>query len=120
MRCVRRRRWLLRPFAFIYAGSCIGVASATGADILCCGDPLMVMVEGTGLSLLVAESRVVLSEISMAREAAAIAAARSVVAGSAPPSGFRFRRVRGWFRGHWPLERACDVGGGSEQAALGL
>ena len=84
----------------------IGSASASGADASCCGDPLMVMVEGTGLARLVAESRVVLSEISTAREAAAIAAARSVVAGSAPPSGFRFRRVCGWFRGHWPLERA--------------
>ena len=79
---------LVAPSVRVHMRRFIGSASASGADASCCGDPLMVMVEGTGLSRLVAESRVVLSEISMAREAAAIAAARSVVAGSAPPPAF--------------------------------
>ena len=79
---------LVAPSVRVHMRRFIGAASASGADVSCCGDPLMVMVEGTGLARLVAESRVVLSEISMAREAAAIAAARSVVAGSAPPPAF--------------------------------
>ena len=79
---------LVAPSVRVHMRRFIGTASATGADVACCGVPLMAMVEGTGLSRLVAESRVVLSETPMAREAAAIAAARSVVAGSAPPPAF--------------------------------
>ena len=67
---------LVAPSVRVHMRRFIGSASAAGADASCCGDPPMVMVEGSGLSRLVAESRVVLSEISMAREAAAIAAAR--------------------------------------------
>ena len=58
---------LVAPSVRVHMRRFIGAASATGADVLCCGDPLMVMVGETGLSRLVAESRVVLSEISMAR-----------------------------------------------------
>ena len=43
------------------------------------------MVERSGLSKLVAESRVVLAEVSLEREAASVAAAQSVLAGPPPP-----------------------------------
>ena len=65
-------------------------------------DPLLVMVDGSGLAKFVSESRGVLAGISIEREAAVAAAAQAVLAGVAPPSVRRRRRHRvcGWFREH--------------------
>ena len=90
---------LSAPAIRVHPRRFIGAASAAGA-VDARLDPLSVMVERSGLSKLVAESRVVLAEISLEREAASVAAAQSVLAGTPPPWFFsfdRFTRVCGQF-----------------------
>ena len=78
---------LSAPAIRVHPRRFIGAASAAGA-VDARLDPLSVMVERSGLSKLVAESRVVLAEISLEREAASVAAAQSVLAGTPPPLVF--------------------------------
>ena len=72
---------LSAPAIRVHPRRFVGAASAAGA-VDARLDPLSVMVERSGLSKLVAESRVVLAEISLEREAASVAAAQSVLAGT--------------------------------------
>ena len=73
---------LTAPALRVHQRRYIGAGDAAGAEKTT--DPLLVMVASSGLSKLVSESRLVLAEISLEREAAAVAAARAVLAGAPP------------------------------------
>ena len=75
---------LTAPALRVHQRRYIGAGDAAGAEKMT--DPLLVMVASSGLSKLVSESRLVLAEISLEREAAAVAAARAVLAGAPPVS----------------------------------
>ena len=88
---------LTAPALRVHPRRYIGAGEAAGAEKTT--DPLLVMVASSGLAKLVSESRLVLAEISLEREAAAVAAARAVFGRG--PTLFVDRclggRVRRWF-----------------------
>ena len=73
---------LTAPALRVHQRRYTGAGEAAGAAKMT--DPLLVMVASSGLSKLLSESRLVLAGISPEREAAAVAAARAVLAGAPP------------------------------------